>query len=78
MKKLVTDLTDNEYDDDEQETSTTKTEVLALASRTRAEAKPRRPSTVRSSSRTVPVLERMWIDIEVDPLARFDQSRPLS
>ena len=65
LNKLVTNLTDKEYDDNEQETSETKTEVFALktevfayASRSKAKAKPRRPSTTYSSSRTVPILER--------------------
>ena len=72
LNKLVTDLIDKEYDDDEQETSTTKTEVFAFASRFKAKAKPRRPSTACSSSRTVPILERFWIDI------RFDQAYPVA
>ena len=70
LDKLVKDLIDREYDDDEQETSTTKTEVFAIASRSKAFAKPRRPSTTCSSSRTIPILERKWIDIE--PGAQFD------
>ena len=69
--KLVTDLIDKEYDDNGQETSETKTEVFAFASGSKAKAKPRRPSTTCSSSRTVPILERTWIDIE--PGAQFDQ-----
>ena len=73
LNKLVTDLID---DDDEQETSTTKTEVLAFASRSKAKAKPRRPATSCSSSRTVPILERIWIDIE--PGAQFDQAYPVA
>ena len=34
--------------------------------------KPRRPSTNCSSSRTIPILERTWIDVE--PRAQFDQA----
>ena len=70
LNKLVTDLIDKEYDDNEQETSepkteifALKTEVLAFASRFKAKAKPRRLSTTCSSSRTIPILERTWIDI---------------
>ena len=65
LNKLVTDLIDKENDNSEQETSTTKTEVFAIASRSKAEVKPRRPSTTCSSStsRTF-FLERKWIDIE--------------
>ena len=83
LNKLVTDLIDKEYDDNEQETTETKTEVFALklevfafASRSKAKAKPRRSSTTCSSSRTVPVLERTWIDIE--PGAQFDQTYPVT
>ena len=76
LNKLVTDLIDKEYDDNEQETSTTKTEVFTFASRSKAEAKPRRPSTTCSSSRTIHIIERTWIDIE--PEARFDQAYPVA
>ena len=83
LNKLVTDLIDKEYDDNEQETSETKTELFALktevfafASRSKAKAKSRRPSTTCSSSRTVPIRERTWIDIE--PGAQFDQARRIT
>ena len=75
-EKVVTDLIDKEYDDNEQETSETKTEVFAFASRSKDKAKPRKPSTTCSSSRTVPILERTWIDIE--PGAQFDQAYPVA
>ena len=75
LNKLVTDLIDKEYDDDEQETSSTKTEVFASASRSYAKAKPRGSSTTCLSSRTVPILERTWIDIE--PGAQVDQAYPV-
>ena len=52
LNKLFTDLIDKEYDDNEQVTSESKTdmfalktEVFAFASRSKAKAKPRRPST---------------------------------
>ena len=71
LKKLVTDVIDKEYDDNEQETSETKSEefalktnVLAIASRSKAEAKPRRPTSACSSTRTVPICERIWTNIE--------------
>ena len=73
---LNKDFIDKEYDDNEQETSTTKTEVFAFANRSQAKAKPRRPSTICSSSRTMPILERTWIDIE--PAAQFDQAYPVA
>ena len=71
LNKLVTDLIDKEYDDNEQETSETKsdefalkTNVLAFASRAKAKAKPRRRTPACSSTRTVPISERSWTDIE--------------
>ena len=83
LNKFVTDLVDKEYDDNEQETSETKTEVFALktevfafASRSKAKAKPRRPSTTCSSTRTVLIRDRIWIDIE--PGAQFDQAYPVA
>ena len=72
LNKLVTDLIDKEYDDNEQEPSTTKTEVFAFARRSKAKAKPRRPTSACSSTRIVLIRERIWIDIE--PGAQFDQA----
>ena len=64
LNKLVTDLSNKEYDDNEQETSTTKTEVFTYASRSKAKAKPRRRTSACSSTRTVPICERSWTDVE--------------
>ena len=71
LNKLVTDLSNKEDDDNEQETSemmfeefALKTNVLAFASRSKAKAKPRRRTSAYSSTRTVPVCERSWTDIE--------------
>ena len=78
LNKLVTDLIDKEYDDNEEtsekktEMFALKTEVFAFASRSKAKAKPRRPSTTCSSTRPVPFRERIWIDIE--PGAQSDQA----
>ena len=72
LNKLVTELIDKEYDDNEQETPETKTEVFVFASRSEAKAKPRRPTSACSSTRAVPIRERIWIDIE--PGAQFDQA----
>ena len=81
LNKLVTDLIHKECDDNEQETSemkseefALKTEVFACASRSKAKAKPRRPTTTCSSTRTVPYRERIWIDFE--PGAQSDQAYP--
>ena len=83
LNELVTDLIDKEYDDNEQETSETKTEVFSLktdvfafASQSKAKAKPRRPTSACSSTRIVPIRERIWIDIE--PGAQFDQAYPVA
>ena len=69
LNKVVTDLSNK--DDNEQETSqmqfedfALKTNVLAFASRSKAKAQPRRPSTTCSSTRTAPICERFWTDIE--------------
>ena len=71
LNKLVTDLIDKEYDDNEQVTSETKreefalkTNVLAFASRSKAKAKPRRRTPASSSTKTIPIGERRWTDIE--------------
>ena len=71
LNKLVTNLIDKEYYDNEQETSETKTEAFALktdvfafASRSKAKAKPRRPTSACSSARTVLIRARIWTDIE--------------
>ena len=76
LNKLVTDLIDREYDDNEQETSTTKTDVFAFASRSKVKAKPRRPTSAFSSTRTVPIRESVWTDIE--PRAQSNQAYPVA
>ena len=71
LNKLVTDLSNKEYDDNDQETSETKSEEfplktneLAFASRPKAKAKPRRPTSACSSIKTLPIGERKWTDLE--------------
>ena len=71
LNKLVTDLSNKEDDDNEQETSemkfeefALKTNVFAFASRSKAKAKPRRRTSACSSTRTVPICERSWTDVE--------------
>ena len=69
---MVTDLSNNkENDNNEQETSEMKSEefalktnVLAFASRSKAKAKPRRRTSACSSTRTVPICEMFWTDID--------------
>ena len=72
LNKLVTDLSNNKEDDNnEQETSemqfedfALKTNVLAFSNRSKAKAKPQRRTPACSSTRTVPISERSWTDIE--------------
>ena len=87
LNKFVTDLIDKKYDDNEQETSemqfeefALKTNVLAFASRSKAEAKPRRRTSACSSTRTVPICERSWTDIEPETysLIAYPVSKQLS
>ena len=71
LNKLVTNLSNQKDDDNEQETSemkfedfALKTNVLSFASRSKAKAKPRRRTPAFSSTRTVPISERSWTDVE--------------
>ena len=88
LNKLVTDLRNNkENDNNEQETSemqfedfALKTNVLAFATRSKAKAKPQRRTLASSSTKTVPIGERKWTDIEPEdysPVA-FPVSKQLS
>ena len=87
LNNVVTDLIDKEYDDNEQETSemqfedcALKTNARAFASRSKAKAKPRRRTLACSSTRTVPIGERTWTDIESEnysPIA-YPVSKQLS
>ena len=71
LDKFVTELSNNMENDNEQETSEMQFEdfaleasVLAFASRSKAKARPRRRTSACSSTRTVPIFERSWTDIE--------------
>ena len=71
LNTLVLDLSNKKDDDNEQETSEMKSEefalkknVLAFASRSKAKSKPRRRTSSCSSTRTVPISERSWTDVE--------------
>ena len=87
LHELVTDSSNKEDDDNEQETSEMqfeefafKTNVLAFASRSKANARPRRRTSACSFTRTVPVCERSWTDIEPEdcsPIA-YPVSKQLS
>ena len=71
LNKLVTNLNNKDQDDNEQENSEMQLEEYALklnagdfASRSKAKAKRQRRDSVRSSTRTIPVGERIWTDVE--------------
>ena len=71
VNKLVTNLNNKDQNDSEQETSEMQFEDYALrlnasafASRTKAKAKPQGRSSANSSTRTIPIGERTWTDIE--------------
>ena len=71
LKKLVTDLSNKEDDDNEQETSEMQFEEYALrlnvsdfASRSKAKAKPQRRESSSSSTRTFPIGEQTWTEVE--------------
>ena len=57
-----------------------KTNVLAFASRSKVKAKPRRPTSTCSSTRTVPISERSWTDIEPENYSSiaYEVSKQLS
>ena len=65
LNKLVTNLNNNEQDDNKQETSemqfedcALKSNARAFASRSKAKAKPQRREPVGPSTRTIPVGKR--------------------
>ena len=72
LNKLVMNLSNKEDDDDNEhktsemqfEDSAMKSNVLAFASRSKAKAKPQRRTSACSSTRTVPICERSWTDVE--------------
>ena len=81
LKKLVTGLFFKDQDENEQETSEMQFEDCALrlnasdfASRSKAKAKPQRRTSASSSSKTIPVGERTWTDIEPEEYSLSDYS----
>ena len=66
LNKLVTILNNNEQETSEVqfEEYALKSNVLAFASRSKALAKPQRRISASSSTKTVPIGERTWTDIE--------------
>ena len=81
LNKLVTNLNNNEQDDNEQETSEMQFEDYALestahafASRSKAKAKPQRRVSASSFTKTIPIGERNWTDIEPQDHSPTDHS----
>ena len=80
LNKLVTELSNNkENDNSEQETSemqfdnfVLESNVLAFASRSKAIAKPQRRTPASSSTRTLPIGERKWTDVEPEDQSPVD------
>ena len=66
LNKLVTNLNDNEQETSEMqfEDYALKSNASDFASRSKAKAKPQRRDSASSSTRTLPIGERTWTDIE--------------
>ena len=80
LNQLVTDLSNNkENDNNEQETSEMQFENFALkltacdfAIWSKAKAKPQRRTPASSSTRTLPIGERKWTDVEPEDYSPVD------
>ena len=71
LNKVVTNMNSKDQDDNEQETSEMQFEEYALklnagdfASRSKAKAKPQKRYSASSSTRTIPIGERTWTDVQ--------------
>ena len=78
---MVTNLNNKDQDDNDQETSEMHFEDYALrlnasdfASRSKAKAKPQRRTSASSSTKTIPIGERTWTDIEPQEYSLSDYS----
>ena len=67
VNELVTDLSNKEHDDNEQETSEMQFEDCALKTNV-----PQRRISASSSTKTVPIGERTWTDIEPQDYSSVD------
>ena len=76
LNKLVTNLNDNEQETSEMqfENYVVKSTACAFASRSKAKAKPQRRTSASSSTKTIPILERTWTDIEPQDYSLTDYS----
>ena len=66
LNELVTNLNNNEQETSEMqfEEHALKLNARAFASRSKAKAKPQRRDSASSSTRTIPIGERTWTDVE--------------
>ena len=66
LNKLVTNLNNHEQETSEMqfEDYAVKSNARASASRSKAKAKPQRRTSASSSTRTIPIGERTWTDVE--------------
>ena len=66
LNKLVVDLNNNEQETSEMQFEEHPSELNAgdFASRSKAKAKPQRRDSASSSTRTFPIGERTWTDVE--------------
>ena len=76
LNKLVTNLNDNEQETSEMqfEDYAIKLNARAFASRSKAKAKPQRRSSASSSTKTIPIGERTWTDIQPQDYSLTDYS----
>ena len=76
LNKLVTNLNDNEQETSEMqfEHFALKTNARAFVSRSKAKAKPQRRTSASSSTKTIPIVERTWTDIEPQDYSLTDYS----
>ena len=81
LNKFVTNLNNKDQDDNEQETSEMQFEDYALklnasdfVSRSKAKAKPQRHTSASSSTKTIPIGERNWTDVEPQEYSLCDYS----
>ena len=74
LNKLVTNLNDNEQETAEMqfEDYALKTNARAFASRSKAKTKPQRRTSASSSTKTIPIGERICTDVEPQDYSSID------
>ena len=81
LNKLVTNLNNNEQETSEMEFEeyTLRLNAGDFASRSKAKAKPQRRDSASSSTRTIPIGERTWTDVEPGDysISEFEVSKKL-